>query len=119
MPTTPPTRCAHPDCHTLTTTGRCTEHTRKPWQDANQHAIRTLSSRITRTRRWRNIRTAQLKDHPLCATCGHIATEVDHIIPLHLGGAPWTADNRQSLCAPCHAAKSAAERAAARQQATA
>lgn len=54
-----------------------------------------------------------LNEHPLCVHCeqaGWItaAAEVDHIIPLHEGGAD-DESNLQSLCQPCHALKTAAE----------
>ena len=35
--------------------------------------------------------------------------EVDHIIPLDLGGAPWALSNVQVLCVGCHIAKTRAE----------
>ena len=47
-----------------------------------------------------------------CATCGSYANEIDHIEPLHRGGAPWDRANLQVLCggpAGCHAAKTRAE----------
>ena len=47
--------------------------------------------------------------HIQCANCGAIhELETDHIVPLHRGGTnEWT--NLQSLCKPCHAAKTARE----------
>lgn len=47
----------------------------------------------------------------LCVACeakGRVtlATEVDHIVPLHKGG-PDTDENTQPLCGECHAAKTA------------
>ena len=33
-----------------------------------------------------------------CAVCGGYGNEVDHIIPLHKGGDPWSLDNLQVLC---------------------
>jgi 5-methylcytosine-specific restriction protein A len=44
-----------------------------------------------------------------CAKCGAIADlECDHIVPRDQGGSDdWS--NLQSLCKPCHAAKTAAE----------
>lgn len=45
----------------------------------------------------------------LCEDCRDkgdttVATEVDHIIPLHKGGTD-TDDNTRNLCGPCHEAK--------------
>ena len=66
---------------------------------------------------WRKWRDALLADHPLCAECSRRglvvpATSVDHMEP-HRGDARlfWDAGNVQPLCASCHAAKSARERA--------
>ena len=48
-----------------------------------------------------------LRDGYACRRCGRVsATElvVDHIVPLHLGGAE-SDSNRQALCNACHQAK--------------
>lgn len=44
-----------------------------------------------------------------CANCGCVGPlETDHVVPLHRGGKDeWS--NLQSLCVPCHAAKTARE----------
>lgn len=51
-----------------------------------------------------------LRDEYTCQRCGCVSVnlEVDHIIPLHLGGAD-SDENRQSLCHECHEIKSAEE----------
>ena len=48
-----------------------------------------------------------LRDEYTCQVCGRVTRdlEIDHIIPLHLGGKE-TDENRQSLCAECHKKKS-------------
>ena len=56
-------------------------------------------------------RAGYLRAHPLCVACARIgrvraAQEVDHVVPLHAGGAD-DARNLQGLCRPCHAAKTA------------
>jgi 5-methylcytosine-specific restriction enzyme A len=61
-----------------------------------------------------NIRRAHFKQHPLCVMClakqrTTLATELDHIRPLHKGGTD-TPDNRQGLCEDCHLEKSKLER---------
>jgi len=53
------------------------------------------------------------RDGYLCVKCAEsglvvAAEEVDHIIPLHLGGAD-TAANKQCLCVDCHYKKSLEE----------
>jgi len=63
-----------------------------------------------------NIRKAHFERHPLCVRClemgvTRIAVELDHIVPLHLGGResndPFV--NRQGLCAEHHLEKSQQE----------
>ncbi len=63
--------------------------------------------------RWQQARIGWLADHPLCVQCEaegrlRVATEVDHVIP-HRGDQAlfWTRSNWQSLCKPCHSAKTA------------
>ena len=56
-------------------------------------------------------RRVLLRDHYTCRHCGRVSVvdmEVDHIVPLFLGGAE-SDENRQVLCCDCHAAKSAEE----------
>lgn len=65
----------------------------------NKRSIPTSSSR------WRKLRAAVLRDEPLCRTCGALATEVDHIVPVAEGGEELQRDNLQPLCHPCHARK--------------
>lgn len=59
-------------------------------------------------------RAAVLAEEPFCRLClehgQHVrAVEVDHIKPLAFGGSD-DRSNKQALCKPCHAAKSASER---------
>ena len=67
-------------------------------------------------RRWRRVRREVLdRDGWRCRTCGRAGRlEVDHVVPLEWGGAPYDAGNCQALCRPCHFAKTAAEAAAKR-----
>ena len=55
-------------------------------------------------------RRVLLRDHYTCRRCGRVSVdlEVDHIVPLFLGGAE-SDENRQALCRDCHDAKSADE----------
>jgi len=55
-----------------------------------------------------------LRRHPLCLVCQAqglvtLATEIDHVIPLHKGGED-AERNFQSLCATCHQDKTAYDR---------
>ncbi len=58
---------------------------------------------------WLKIARQHLKDFPSCALCGDLATSVDHVQPLRVGGTHdrW---NRQSLCQPCHSTKTHADK---------
>lgn len=65
--------------------------------------------------KWQQARQGFLARHPLCVTCSarsivRAATEVDHRVP-HKGDMNlfWDRDNWQSLCKPCHSAKTARE----------
>jgi 5-methylcytosine-specific restriction protein A len=67
----------------------------------------------TRGRAWMETRARWLRKHPLCIHCqaqGLVtaAEEVDHVIPLWMGGRD-DETNFQSLCKACHAAKTAEE----------
>ena len=60
----------------------------------------------TRGRRWMRIRDAVLDADPLCALCKAegrtvAAREVDHVVPLHLGGTDDRA-NLRGLCKAHH-----------------
>ena len=62
--------------------------------------------------RWERLRRRILdRDNWTCQKCGKSAGrfEVDHVLPLHLGGAAWDMDNLQCLCGRCHSAKTAGE----------
>ena len=66
-------------------------------------------------RPWRRLRARVLSDCPLCVHCqreGRVtaATEVDHRVPLSQGGTD-DPSNLVSICAACHAAKTAREAA--------
>ena len=65
--------------------------------------------------KWQAVRRVVLaRDRGLCVACGatgHVALarDVDHRVPLWQGGAALDPANLQSLCVPCHKAKTAAE----------
>lgn len=58
-------------------------------------------------KQWQAVRAAVLAGGPKCATptCPNVATQVDHIIPLSKGGAPYDPQNLQPLCRRCNIAK--------------
>lgn len=86
-------------------------------------------------RPWRRLRARKLQANPLCehcytAACMHgaavvvlgakrcirVATEVDHVLPIHKGGAELDMSNLQSLCSDCHHVKTADDCGHAKQQ---
>lgn len=72
----------------------------------------TQTVRITGSR-LQTIRENYFRIKPLCVECEKqgrpaLATELDHITPLWMGGKDNDA-NRQGLCHDCHAAKTAEE----------
>ena len=68
---------------------------------------------IHRSRRWRQARRQVLASEPLCRACGRPAREVDHVVPLFRGGAPFDFDNLQPLCRKCHRRKNRVEQSKA------
>lgn len=59
---------------------------------------------------WRHqqIREVHLARDPICSMCKRrFATISDHIVPTSQGGDPWSLKNRQGLCEPCNAEKTA------------
>lgn len=58
---------------------------------------------------WRRTRAEVLFECATCRVCGAPATQVDHIVPLYMGGTS-DRDNLQALCQACHLAKTTAER---------
>ncbi len=103
MPTRPPRVC--PKCKRTTTARRCP--CTPAWAGSRNPG--------TSSYRWKKLRDIRLTNEPLCRSCGRPATVVDHIIPyaerpdLHLDY-----DNTQSLCQPCHNAKTGQDAARAK-----
>jgi 5-methylcytosine-specific restriction protein A len=68
--------------------------------------------RVYNTQRWRRVRAKVLNTGPLCVDCraaGRVtpATEVDHIVPIADGGAPYALENLRPLCKSCHSKRTA------------
>lgn len=85
--------CAHPGCPVLIRNRECPDH---PIE---------RGPRKVYDHDWDVLRNAFLAVHPLC-WCGQKATEVDHIIPIRMGGARLDPNNLRSLCHPHHSAVS-------------
>ena len=121
MPRSAPTPCRHPGCaQVLTTPGYCESHqslAHKDYSNARRSFDRELG--FYQSTRWRAMRAAVLADSPLCCKCQakglfRAAKVVDHILAIKQGGARFERLNLQSLCVPCHNAKTASETAAGR-----
>lgn len=72
-----------------------------------------MSGRIYDTRRWKRVKARQLAREPFCRACASdgietLAQEVDHVLPVEQGGAPFATDNLQSLCSTHHSIKTGA-----------
>lgn len=101
-----PTRlCSTPRCpHPATYRGRCPDHARTNNQATHRNR------RIYNSKRWAILRRAILNEQPICAGCDNaLATDADHITPIHQGGDPWAPANLQALCATCHGRKTKQE----------
>ena len=101
-PTSPPRLCTR--CGRIGK-GRCPNCSgwAAPRAVSDRRAIPTSSSR------WRKIRAAVLRAEPLCRSCGALAEEVDHLVPLSEGGDELSGANLQPLCTDCHSRKTRAE----------
>jgi 5-methylcytosine-specific restriction protein A len=110
-----PTRlCIVAGCpNALTGKGRCDEH-RKPIERERSRRRREKTNGVYKTKMWLRRRLQVLSRDPICAdgrVCGgnRLSTEVDHVIPLEQGGAPYAMDNLRGTCSDCHQAKTADE----------
>lgn len=115
MPSAAPRPCTYPGCGVLVRDGtsRCGRHKHIEQRQADQQ--RGTSSQRGYGSRWQKAREGFLRKHPLCARHQErgeivVATVVDHKIP-HKGDKVlfWDTTNWQSLCKPCHDAKTARE----------
>lgn len=116
MPARPARPCRHPCCSKLSRDGSgfCDAHQED--RHAGRFADRARGSRHERGygSEWDKKRRLILqRDNGLCQPClkgGRVsgATQVDHIIPKAEGGTDDDS-NLQSICVPCHKAKTATE----------
>ena len=61
-------------------------------------------------KRWAHVRRQVLnRDNWRCQSCGAYGNEADHVRPLQRGGDPYALANLQTLCRPCHLAKTRRE----------
>jgi 5-methylcytosine-specific restriction protein A len=106
MPFASPRPCAEPGCDQLVTKGRCPKHARQ--QDVSY--VRA-GKRIYASARWRGLRRQVLREQPFCQVlgCFTLATDVDHVVPIRDGGAPFRRANLQALCKKHHSEKTITE----------
>ena len=118
MPRKAPTPCRFPGCAAvLATAGYCDQHRVAVHRDYGR-ARRWFDAEVGfyQSARWRTVRAAFLREHPLCRVCaafGRVvaAVVVDHVVPVKDGGARFDTGNLQALCISDHNAKSARETA--------
>ena len=101
-----PMACRWPGCPAVTRERYCPAHTRAHRQRYEAGPARRKAKRLY-GESWPVLRRQVLGRQPLCA-CGRPTTQVDHIIPLRLGG-QTTEDNLRAMCMPCHSRKTAGE----------
>lgn len=118
--------CSHSGCKRLINLNEryCDKHKPK-----RQHISKTseFANEIHASSRWRKTSQLYREAHPICEACIkaneragkglderagmiNLATSVDHIVPLFLGGDPFNWNNLQSLCDYHHSLKSQRER---------
>ena len=113
--------CNEPGCARAAAEGGlyCAEHAERAERRRAERATLFKGTRrrassgynsLYRSKRWRELRLRFLAEHPCCASCGGIATAVDHVVP-HRGDEPlfWDEGNLQALCQACHSAKTLKE----------
>lgn len=116
MPLRPQRPCRAQGCRSLhrNANGYCDRHTERAKSHVREKPRESSAARGYGYK-WQQARAGFLAKHPLCVRCQAlgrvvIATDVDHVIP-HKGDMAlfWDRSNWQSLCAPCHSAKTASE----------
>ena len=100
MPTRPLRQCNQPGCGAAAAGNHCDAHRAPAEAERGNSAARGYGHR------WRKIRAAFLREHPLCERCEAKervtpATEPHHRLPRREGGSDdWS--NLEALCHECH-----------------
>lgn len=108
MPRKPRKPCAYPGCPELTEGRYCDKHKKEESKNYERFK-RDKRHGKNYGRKWKELRTKYVKEHPFCEECyknGRLVPveEVHHIIPLREGG-KHSEENLISLCRSCHARK--------------
>lgn len=82
----------------------------RPPQSCPEHPVVTGADRGFYDHEWASVRADFIAWHPYC-WCGKPAAEVDHMIPVRMGGARLDWLNLRSLCHHHHMLVTAATRA--------
>src|SRR3989442_3388755 len=117
-PWAPKRPCPQPGCPELTDGGKCERHRRQ--YERERSAERRRDPRHAELQRfygsdvWKRARAEQLAREPYCRICRaagrtKLADTVDHLVEIRRGGDPLDPANLQSVCKPCHGAKSIRE----------
>ena len=123
-------QCTGPGCYAVIDLDKrfCDLCKRQDNKRRNQRERDPESKKLYDSKAWEIARETQLADHPFCqckdpyckvATdhpnkkegepCGRVAGEVDHDIPIRLGGSKLDTSNLNSLCHDCHVRKTRKE----------
>ncbi len=91
---------------------RCTRHRRsqdRAWEKRTQREAQPHRA-VYRDDRWPALKVQVRREEPYCrAGCGRPTTDVDHIVAVQDGGAPFDRGNLQGLCKQHHSEKTARE----------
>jgi 5-methylcytosine-specific restriction protein A len=121
VPTVPSNpRCSHLGCKNPKAKqgGVCLDHGGRDTFDHKRYNAtdkRQDAGERYHSKHWQTLRQIQLSKQPLCAACltNNIVTAAHHVDHLfawqHLGEQAFAHNVFQSLCAPCHSAKTALE----------
>jgi 5-methylcytosine-specific restriction protein A len=117
MPVAAPRPCRHVGCRALVygREGFCDAHRKARYREySQQRQAKGERVKLYDTAAWKRVRATHLALEPLCRSCrlaGRLvaANVVDHITPIKKGGSELDDSNLQSLCKPCHSAKTLIE----------
>lgn len=115
MPFAAPTSCRHPGCSAVVSVpGYCEKHQGdvRQWDNKARARLRQAGRALpTNDRRWRQLRALVLREQPLCTLCDQAGILRAASVVDHINGDALDNDrhNLQSLCASCHARKTARE----------
>jgi 5-methylcytosine-specific restriction enzyme A len=121
MPLRAPSACKRSGCRGLVRDGVCSQcGDLRTARNVIHDQTRGTNTERGYDNRWRRVREMHLRSEPLCRMClaaGRAvgATMVDHVVPIRDGGERLADINLQSLCADCHARKTADDLAARRE----